>query len=108
MAKKEESTQEVKLFDMIYNKSEEAMKSLKKPMVRRALKRKIRGAWDAAEIEIDELNNEKDTLLNDLTAVDLNKVIANQQNLKAYKETQDGLSELYSDLFGEEFNSSVE
>ncbi len=90
------------LFDKLYEASDEAIKKMKKPLVKKKIKRIIESAWDDAEgrkIRAEErlADNRKD-----FEKFDINEILKSKQEIKKCSEVQVQIKLEYKDLFGNE------
>jgi hypothetical protein len=96
------------LFDTLYEGCEETIKSIRKPLARKSIKRKIRSGWDDAQAKIDTANIAIEDEIAKVTNCDMQVCVENKQEIRTLKEMQQDLAELYKDLFNETFNSELE
>jgi len=88
------------LFDKLYEKADEAIKLLKKPLVKKQVKRKLATASDSAENKIIDANVTIQDLRADFANFDVNKILEQQLIIEENQNLQKKISEEYSNLFG--------
>lgn len=96
------------MFDTLYEGLEETIKAIRKPQARRSIKRKIRSGWDDAQSKIDEAKIAIEDEISKITDCDMQRCIDKKQDIRTLKEIQENLSELYMELFNEDFNPELE
>src|SRR6056297_2393968 len=95
-------------FDKLYDGSKELIKSMRKPLARKSIKRKIRSGYDDAQTKIDDLLEKNEDIVIDIKNIDLNRIVNNMADIEEYQKAQRNLSKLWKDLFGEDFNPEIE
>jgi hypothetical protein len=101
-------TEKKTLFDTLYEGCEKTIKAMQKPLARRNIKGKIRSGWNDAQIKIDALSVSIQSEISKVTDCDMQVCIDSKQEIRTLKEMQEGLSELYKELFNETFNADLE
>ncbi len=90
------------LFDKLYDATDKALKKMKKPLVRKKIKRALESAYDDAEgrkITAEEslVNGRKD-----FENYDVNEILRAKVEIKKTGEAQVALKKEYLELFDEE------
>ena len=88
------------LFDKLYNSAEEVIKSMRKPLAKNALKRKLTAARDAALDDIDQNTKSSEDEMAKFMDADINKIIEARYNMKKRTEQIDIIQEVYIEMFG--------
>lgn len=104
----EVTTPKETLFEKFYNIKDEALASMQKPIVRRALKRKITSGVDNLTEQIQEqeaLIHNQYTKIKDM---DVSAVSAARIKLKRLIEQRADLRELYVEMFGKAYAEDEE
>lgn len=89
------------LFEELYNKTDESIKLLKKPLVKRQLKRKYSSAFDDAENKKVEAESELQDLRTNFSNLEINAILAQKRIMVQATELQELIAEDYQELFGE-------
>lgn len=90
------------LFEQFWAIGKETLDTLKKPLVKNKLQRKIKGAIDDCLGQKIDANNEITNLLSkDIENLDINLLLKQKQILKHADVTIQTLVDLYKDLFDE-------
>ena len=90
------------LFDTLYEASDEALKAMKKPLVRRKLKRAIQSAFDDAEGRKIKAEETLSTVRKDFENYDINKILAAQAEIIKVDKAQKALKDEFRAMFDEE------
>lgn len=96
------------LFDKVYEGGKEAFKAMKKPLVRKNVKRKIRAGWDDAQGNIDKAELDIQNKIQNISDLDLQACLALNAKIRNLKEAQEDLENIYYTLFGEKLDPTVE
>jgi len=93
------------LFDKIYEGAKETLKSMKKPLVERALKRRFDSFIDGCDARIDELELKKHELIMSLESpekYDINAIVKIELDLEQTRKSK-SIAEKYKwDIFNAE------
>jgi hypothetical protein len=96
------------LFDKLFEGKEEIIKGLRKPLIRKSLKRKIRSGWDDAQGKIDKANIAIEDEIRKVTDIDIQYCLEQKSIIRTCKEMQEDLEEMYRELFEEALDPDVE
>ena len=91
---------EKSLFDRLYDETDKALQVLKKPLIKKQMKRKLATAFDSAENKIIDAETALQDLRGDFKNYDVNKVLEQNQIIDANKELQKTIAEEYLKMFG--------
>ena len=89
------------LFEELYNKTDESIKLLKKPLVKRQLKRKYSSAYDDAENKKVDAESKLQDLRTKFTNFEINDILAQKKIIVQATQLQELIAEDYQELFGE-------
>lgn len=90
------------LFDILYEASDEALKAMKKPLVRRKLKRAIQSAFDDAEGRKIKAEETLSTVRKDFENYDINRILGAQAEIIKVEKAQKALKDEFREMFDEE------
>lgn len=96
------------LFDTLYDGCDEAIKAMRKPLARKSLKRKFRSGYDDAQGKIDDAEIAIEDEVKKITKCDLSVCLEKKDEIRQLKEMQQDLSDLYAEIFSEDFNPDIE
>lgn len=88
------------LFDELYDKTDEAVKKLQKPLIKRQIKRRFTSAYDDAENKKINAESRLQELRSDFKGFDLNDVLVEKQAIENAVYAQKLISAEYKELFG--------
>ena len=88
------------LFDVLYDKTEESVKKLKKPLVKRQIKRRFSASYDDAENKKVDAEAKLQDLRSEFKYFDINKVLEQKQIIEENTDLQRLISSEYKELFG--------
>jgi hypothetical protein len=106
MAKAEKSTET--MFDKLYEGAKETIKAMQKPLAKRALKRKLMAARDAALNEIDQSNLKIQEEVQKISDCDVNKVLKYKFDIRSRNENIEDTESLYKELFNEDMPKDID
>ena len=89
------------LFDELYDKSEEFIKKLKKPLVKKQIKRKLCAAYDDAENNKINAEASLQDKRGEFDNFDVNKILEMAQIIDENMELQKKIANEYLQMFGE-------
>ncbi|MBU1101127.1 MAG: hypothetical protein KKA84_12060 [Bacteroidetes bacterium] len=89
------------IFETIYNATDELRKSMKAPLVKNKLKRRLESAWDDAENKKIDATAKIQDIREDLSNYDINKILDNKDTVVRLGELQVGIAAEFLELFGE-------
>ena len=92
-----------KLFDTLYSMTKEQAAVARKPLVERELKRSFEKAYDEKLDEKIKLENEINSMQEDIKKYDMRKYIQCKESIKNCTYTMDAIADHYKEMFGEEF-----
>ena len=90
------------LFDTLYEATDDALKAMKKPLIRRKLKRAIQSAFDDAESRKIKAEETLDTVRKDFDNYDINRILGAQAEIIKVDKAQQALKDEYKTMFDEE------
>ena len=90
------------LFDTLYEATDDALKAMKKPLVRRKLKRTIQSAFDNAENDKIAAEESLHKERKNFETYDINSILAAQAKLIKIDKTQQALREEFKEMFDED------
>ena len=90
------------LFDTLYEATDDAIKAMKKPLIRRKLKRAIQSAFDDAESRKIKAEETLDTVRKDFDNYDINRILGAQAEIIKVDKAQQALKDEYKTMFDEE------
>lgn len=94
------------LFDKLYGADDQTVSAEKKPLVRKALKRKFYAAFDDAEGQKLDAMTKMDNLRRNFDNLDLNAILAQRTLIDTLTKMQDSLKEEFQITFGEQLDTS--
>jgi len=93
-------------FDKFYGADDSTITAEKKPLVKQALKRKFYAAYDDAEGKKLDANGQLESLRRNFTNININGIIATQDEIAQLTRAQEVLKAEYQAMFGEPMNTS--
>lgn len=90
------------IFDEIYDRTDETIKKIKKPLVQRQMKGKMRSAYDSAENKKIDAETKLQDLRSDFENFDVNDVLEQRQIINESKRLQKMIVVEYKELFGQD------
>jgi type I restriction-modification system DNA methylase subunit len=88
------------LFDEIYDKADDFIKGLKKPLVKKQVKRRLCASHDDAENKKLDAQTKLQDLRGKFNDFDVNNVLEQKQIIEENKTLQKMIAEEYKELFG--------
>src|SRR5688572_4550220 len=89
------------LFVKLYDASKEALKTIKKPLVKRSLKRKFESARDSALAELETAEEQLQTARESFDGYDINAINKLHAKIDAAKTTIKYIEKEYQIMFNE-------
>ena len=93
---------EKNLFDTLYGACEETLNTLKKPLVKKAMKRKYSSALDDCENKIIDAEQEIQTARSDFENFDLESIFTSKQKIEKLKVIKEIVKSEYKEMFDED------
>jgi hypothetical protein len=96
------------LFEKLYGATTEAIKSLRKPLVKKALKRKLRAALDDASSKVIDATTKIDAERAIFDAMNVNVVVEQRLIIERCDKVKEMVKAEYKELFGEDMVEDTE
>jgi len=90
------------LFDKLYSASDELLKTMRKPLVAKALKRKFESSIDSAENQKIDAEEKIENLRQDLKSLNINDLLEQSNIIDSADTTIKLIKKEYKTLFGTE------
>ena len=90
------------LFDTLYDATDDTLKAMKKPLVRRKLKRAIQSAFDDAEGRKIKAEETLANVRKDFENYDVNKILYAQAEIVKVNKAQKALKDEFKEMFDED------
>ena len=90
------------LFDTLYDATDDVLKAMKKPLVRRKLKRAIQSAFDDAEGKKIKAEESLANTRKDFENYDVNKILYAQAEIVKVNKAQKALKEEFKEMIDED------
>jgi hypothetical protein len=90
------------LFEKLYGATTEAVKALRKPLVRKALKRKLRTALDDASSKVIDATTKIDAERSKFDGMDVNLIVEQRLIIDRCEKVKEMVKAEYKELFAED------
>lgn len=99
-----EQMPEERLFDKLFNMTEEAFQKSKIGLVEQKVKRKLEEAFDDAEARKIDAEESVLNMMKDLSTFDVNSIIRERQRITACNQVQEEIHKIFEDMFNDKLN----
>ena len=99
MAETKKTTKKT-VFDVLYEKTDESIKALKKPLIKRQVTRKFTSAYDDAENNVLNANVELQEIRGNFGSFDVNAILEQKLIIEENETLQRLIAAEYKELFG--------